>query len=681
MENCKYKRADGEEIFVDPGYYCFNSDGKIYYTTTSGNCIAADGEEEIMFFNKEEDTETLYKRGTFEEDKGVIYTCSNTNSNSDDAPSFSCTQMYQTHVLNESKQTLYSCGEEGLCTRIFSNHVGFYLAGHHSTSDGKNTALIQCKEEKSVISCQNYPPTQGYYVDASQKRHIIKCTGDTCTSYDNGYYIVSIYFLNTADPKYLINCTKVECTLVEGKKGYYINSGQTGYKDRVIQCDGTICKYIETNYGYYYDSANPDNISTNKTLLIKCESNICYSTDFVSDGYYLNSGSFDDTDRLIKCKGFICTLVGSSVGYYMNADTSNYNNPLIQCTEKSCILTGPSSRTPTTWGYLINNANIDTGATHYLIDCVNVCKEIIPLPGYYFNGGLDRDMNKIFKCDHTNGCQLMTLESQVKCEKSGQMIQDGDQLKLCTSKEASEALVLPLSNGQERYETIQVEEAGDFPGADAGYNVIRVGTYGSMILKEKVEGIRTCVDISGETACVPKDIDQYYCIKNNKLYYTNSQYKCREMRVEELSKYHNVFFKNEYQLTASPGNSDTYFAYNCQMIGNNKIHSCELMVGYSFAENGNIINCKGWKGEKCESVNDYYLNDCQKGDEGKIGKDGKLCFGKNGFPLPKDKEITLAFIPTKINTIYSKGKGEVTILTINSEKVAVTTLPGKLNNK
>jgi len=638
--SCKYLNEQGEKKDLEDNFYCIFTDGKFYIS--SNNSCSKINDKEILI----KDNSNLYKKGTIGEQNGLIFSC-------DDSK---CTQYISSYYLFNDESNLYNCDNTGNCEIVKSINKGFYLSG--STN---HDSLIYCREE-DITSCDYYSIKPGYYVNASVFMGLIYCSSNECITFNSSTGIHTFYYLDGSNSANLIICNNSGCKSDKALPGYYTNNGRQNTNDLLIHCKDEKCEVVENKVGYYLNAGKVDN----KSILIKCTENYCNSINSIS-GYYLNSGSTDKSDRIIRCNESSCSTIEGNIGYYPNIARENYDDRIIECSEKKCILIGGDT------GFYINGDG--EYSSKYLIDCANYyCQSVIPSPGYYVNNGLDKNDNQIIKCTSSH-CETVHLKNSSSCSKSGQIILNNNQVKLCTSTNIKEAILIKNDNSSGSiFETITLDADDDFPNGQAGSNLIKISHYGYIVLSEN-SSIRPCETISPSNKCFDNDVNYNSCMKDDKVYYSNGK-SCEQIALNTLKMNNQVlYFTDDHTLEINPTYRSVEFSYKCS-INDNEMESCELLKGYSIL-NSNVINCNGIKHEKCQIIPQYVLKPCISGDEGKLGQSYDLCFGEKSFPLPlENNEVTIAFSTTKTSEIYGKEKDSIILLSLSSTSVSITNVEG-----
>ena len=146
---------------------------------------------------------------------------------------------------------------------------------------------------------------------------LVRCTNNVCTKQipEVGYYPeYSTNFVIKCDYN-SANPPVIQCALEAGVEGYYVDNSST---QNIIKCesvngvkkctnpahgaknDNTIKHFIEAKP---IESANSSHIS-----VITCTIEKCVIEDRSLKGYFVNSGSDNNTNPVIKCSGTTCSL-------------------------------------------------------------------------------------------------------------------------------------------------------------------------------------------------------------------------------------------------------------------------------------------------------------------------------------------------------------------------------------
>jgi len=111
-----------------------------------------------------------------------------------------------------------------------------------------------------------------YYLDGYNKKNIITCNSDGCTSENKcNNVIYPKYFIDNDNKKNIIKCTSEGCTSNEAKQGVYIQDKNyfDATKNLIMCTNADGCKYIE-NKNVCTDEGDEGNIYSDRISFHIC---------------------------------------------------------------------------------------------------------------------------------------------------------------------------------------------------------------------------------------------------------------------------------------------------------------------------------------------------------------------------------------------------------------------------
>lgn len=678
---CQYKNSSNNELALGENNYCIFTDNKIYLSKSSScNTIV----EKAIYFKT--DANSLYISEPLGKEEhsdnnynGLIYTCDEV-----------CKQEYNTFYLDENSKSLYECYDSGYCRKLQSVSTGFLLGNYNASDEisnykiGSYSQLIKCPDGLPS-NCMFVDISPGYYIDShssSNNIYLIHCYEDKCVSDDMTNYDFYYYYLDASNSSNIITCTPKSCSSAPGKDGYYFNSGADRYDGKsIIKCSDGTCTAITHGIGFYYSNGIYSIKTSNNALVYKCHNtdgctNINYPS---SENFYLNGDVSDPNKLIFNCNNKNCTYYEINEGYYVNADDGKNINtpsfsypdykPLIYCSGTECSLENINV------GYIMNAGRYNTN--RYIIDCTSSCESISLAAGYYLNVGKDKETYPVISCDNDTCKKIDNLNSS--CSVVGSIIKSDEKLKFCVSNNDNEAVeVSPGYNNSYRYESFVTTSKDQIPGLEAGVVFVRIFSCGKILFVRE-DNLQICDNTSG-TKCM-NNSSSSCCIKDGIIYKPDNNL-CKAITSKDLNN--GNFYLSEGYTENYSGINDAYMVYSCNTNNDNSVYNCNKMVGFQI-NYSSVSYCNGWD-NGCVNIRDNDMQGCQEGDEGSIGKEilnynnyYRLCFGTKAIALPEsDQSYYLAFISTKLNQYYGKGKGEVILLKVTPYQIYIISLEGNL---
>jgi len=201
----------------------------------------------------------------------------------------------------------------------------------------------------TLIASPKTPVVGSFYLDqSSQDNKLIRCSSTTECVSDTP--VKGVYIDETSQPDYnkLITCDDSTCSSDAVNTGgaikYYLNLGVTNsLENAIVKCDTeNKCSRENGVNGAYYLNSGSDNSSE---LLIKCDATKCftmhysYSETKTSDAF-LDRGSFANNKyvNVIKCiaatgcSNPILTAGADNFYYFINGGSTSINDAIITCT-------------------------------------------------------------------------------------------------------------------------------------------------------------------------------------------------------------------------------------------------------------------------------------------------------------------------------------------------------------
>ena len=476
--------------------------------------------------------------------------------------------------------------------------------------------------------------------------------GNYCKTESNG--VLKLYKSNTDDEAEKKCEAITELIIIKESSSKFVDASvSSGESGQIFSCSADGCTQYKSNYHYFVDDSK----------LYGCDSTgrCTDKTSSISIGNYLSgtptvtSVSGTTFPSLIGCTGNTigdCEEKSASVGFYI--DASSVTNTIIKCTSSSCQSFNSKAATNEIKYY------IDAATDGNLIICTSTsCTSSVASKGYYVDAG---NSGKFIQC---NGSTCTEAETASSCEKAGPVIAG---LKLCTGASTSKLITTKASTPTYEFLTLELTVATDFPGGSAGKITVRIGSEGSIVLLEG-GGLINC-DAEHETSCFTDASNGQFCVDSTTLYKQSSSACSAVSFTEDVFK----FFKNDNK-EAKVGTDTISTLYQCKKDG-----ECTLAKGYVI-NSSNVVQCSGWKDVPCTTTALTSLTVCANEDNGKMGKDKKLCFSKNySITLPSTGTEYLAFELTKTSEFYGMNEGDVVILNLSSKQAIVTELTGSKFN-
>jgi len=548
----------------------------------------------------------------------IIYTCDDNK----------CLQVFSSSYKDDTTNNLYSCNDDGACSKETLADGNVYLSGVATISTTQpylTYGLTQCS--KSV----------GDFAPSDCKK----------VSSPSGHYINTLGTKSTRNPSCIIKCTSGKCLAMDaGNNSFYVSASE-----KLIKCgNGDGCAFVEdvtndsgTDYtkGYLLDYSGLVDTNTS-TKLILCTSTKCINPT-ITDGHYIDMAD----NNIIHCVDGLCKTEAHGAGanspkYYLDAATKK----VIQCTN---------------------------GAKCTLIDK--------PLKGYYLNSG--NPEKPVIQCTgaSTDPCSEASALTTNKCEKVGNIISDSG-IFICFSDDntlpKANAAVQIQSTGNAShiaYKTLFLEDKADFPGASQKTVDVKINNDGSAYILEEAS-LPTC----GETC------NEKYCIKESGgkvLIYTNggSGLDCTVITGEASSTA--IVYSTLDGTSKNPESETPDLAYSCTYDSDGKATKCELVKGYT-QKATKTVQCSGWKNDPCTVVDTSSLTtNCVDVDDGNLGKFSNnlgVCFSTDatygGINLPADSTTYTLFYTTEINPYYGWSKNTFLPLALTSKTFLVTKATG-----
>jgi len=437
-----------------------------------------------------------------------------------------------------------------------------------------------------------------------------------------------------------------ELIFIKESSGKFVDATIGSDSGQIFSCTNTGCTQYKSTYHYFSDGENPKLYGCDSTG--RCTD----KTSNISEGCYLIGVPVNG-----KFSSIVCTNDDGNgyeeqenpSGFYLDASTST--NTIIKCSENLCQSFNSNAATNEIKYY------IDAATVGNLIICTSTsCTSSVASNGYYVDAG---NSGKFIKC---NGGECSEATTETSCDKAGPVLSG---LKLCIAASTPKSITTKASAPTYEFLTLVLTTDNDFPGGSAGKITIRIGSEGSIVMLED-GGLVGCID-NPQAECFDGSTTGQFCIATDTLYKQSSASACTAVSItEDVFKY----FKNDNK-AATVGTDTISTLYQCK-----KDEGCSLAKGYVI-NSSNVVQCSGWKDVPCTTTPLTSLTTCANNDNGKMGKDKKLCFSKNySVALPSTGTEYLAFELTKTSEFYGKDEGEVVILSVSSKQAIVTKLLG-----
>jgi len=284
---------------------------------------------------------------------------------------------------------------------------------------------------------------------------------------NNGYYLNPDTTDTTAP---LIQCTvtdnvptysPISKTEVTASTAYYVDGSKFNNDSKytqLISCtvsSGNISGCLSSqSEGYYINGGD-------KTKLIYCDSDKICETKAMANGYYINSGADNTTNKLIRCKDEGCSTVAKTVDYYVDASNivtgqTNQYSKLIKCTTDGTC-SNSDTLTENDNGYYVDELyNNGSGNYSHLIVCTTgLCESKSVTEGYFLNKATGTDEKPLISCsngscvkkDGVEGFYLNSGNTSSGTDSSGNAIIIYNGIINCSKSQVSDPLTCsPVDN-------------------------------------------------------------------------------------------------------------------------------------------------------------------------------------------------------------------------------------------